>query len=103
MPRIVPLALSFALLGGGALAEPAPLPVPQGPVILRVSGQIGVTNADETAEFDLEMLQQLGPETLRSSTPWTEGEQVFRGVPLHRLTERLGITAGLLLAKAIND
>lgn len=103
MPRIIALALLVAALAGPSQADHLPLPMPQGPVILTVTGDIAVTNTGDAAVFDMEMLQDLGSEVLRTSTPWTEGEQLFRGLPLHRLTERLGVTGKLLFAQAIND
>jgi hypothetical protein len=49
------------------------------------------------------MLEALGTKTLRTSTIWTDGEQVFRGTPLAALVRALGIGDGTLRARAIND
>ncbi|WP_323041216.1 molybdopterin-dependent oxidoreductase [Gemmobacter sp.] len=105
MLRIANLAVIATLIAPAALRAdaPPPLPSPQGPPVLTVTGTIAVTNAGDAAVFDLAMLQSLGSADLRTSTPWTEGVQQFSGLPLFRLTERLGITEGLLFAKAIND
>lgn len=84
-------------------AAPQELPAPAGTVVLTVSGDIAVQNAPGVARFDLAMLEQLGVETLVTSTIWTDGQQEFRGVPLHRLLDRLGVTEGRLEARAIND
>jgi|TARA_R110000850_G_scaffold54279_8_gene129412 hypothetical protein len=79
------------------------LAVPQGDVILTVSGQIESTNIDGTAQFDLQMLQDLDGTEFQTSTIWTEGTHIFQGVSLKVLVERLGITGESLLATAIND
>jgi hypothetical protein len=54
---------------------------PQGPVVLTVDGAITRTTAPGRAEFDRAMLEQLGVATLRTWTPWTEGEPEFQRVP----------------------
>jgi hypothetical protein len=97
---------AVAFWGWGVMAvaaAPQALPAPAGDVVLTVSGAIAVENAPGLAQFDLAMLEQLGVETLRTTTIWTDGEQEFRGVPLHRLLDRLGVTHGRLEARAIND
>ncbi len=94
-------ALSVAALG--ALADVAPLDAPTGDVILTVSGKIAVTNAGETAEFDLDMLKQLPATVFSTGTTWTDGVHEFTGVSLLVMTERLGIEASALQATAIND
>lgn len=76
---------------------------PTGDVILTVSGNVENTNVDDTAHFDLEMLEALEKTTIETSTIWTEGVQVFEGVSLATLAAELGITGETLLASAIND
>src|SRR5262249_33696323 len=46
------------------------LPVPSGPIILRVTGSISRTNAPGRAEFDQKMVEALGLERLTTSTNW---------------------------------
>jgi len=84
-------------------AAPDALPVPDGDVVLTVTGDIAVANSPGAAQFDLGMLESLGPETIQTTTIWTDGVQVFTGVPLYRLLDRLGVTDGVLEARAIND
>ncbi len=89
-----------------ASAQTAPaqtLPSPTGPVLLTVTGEIAVTNRDGAAEFDRAMLEALGLRELTTTTIWTEGIQVFSGVPLKALTDFLGVEGGTLRAIAIND
>ncbi|KEJ96009.1 hypothetical protein SAMN05444149_102366 [Pseudosulfitobacter pseudonitzschiae] len=79
------------------------LAAPEGDVILTVSGQIATTNVDDTAQFDLEMLEDLDATTFETSTIWSEGTQTFQGVSLKVLADRLGIDGATLRATAIND
>ena len=75
------------------------LAMPEGKVILTVSGNVANTNADGTAQFDLEMLEALESDSFETSTIWTEGTIAFEGV----LVEVLGIEGETLRATAIND
>lgn len=99
------LAFLAAIGLGNARAQATPpLPAPEGPVLLTVSGQIAAANTPEgTARFDLAMLESLGIQLIRTTTIWTDGPQVFAGVPLHAVLDRLGVTEGVLDVRAIND
>ena len=79
------------------------LATPEGEIILTVSGALDTTNDGETAVFDLEMLQALDSTTIKTTTIWTDGTQVFQGVSLKVLLQKLGVEGGLLRATAIND
>lgn len=76
---------------------------PSGPVVLTVSGNLGVTNADDTAVFDLDMLKALPQTNYETSTIWTEGVQEFSGVSLVHLADLLQMSGNRLKASAIND
>lgn len=96
------LALLLLLpLSVASAAEP--LPAPQGPVILLVSGNIDVTNTPEGAAFDRQMLIDLGETELRTTTPWTDGVQVFEGVLARAVIARVGAEGALIKAAALND
>jgi hypothetical protein len=87
-----------------AMAQtPEPLPAPQGPVILLVTGAIGVTNTPEGAAFDREMLYALGRAETATSTPWTDGVPVFGGVLARTVFERVGAEGTTVQASALND
>lgn len=79
------------------------LVVPTGDVLLTVSGRIDTTNADGTAQFDLDMLEELDATTFETTTIWSEGTHTFQGVSLKVLADRLGISGDTLRATAIND
>ena len=76
---------------------------PSGEVILTVGGNVGQTNSAEGALIDLAMLESMAPVEIRTSTIWTEGEQVFRGVPLATLLARLEASGEFITAHALND
>jgi hypothetical protein len=89
-----------------ALMQPtwsAGLPVPAGKVLLKVDGEIERTNVGGAAVFDLSLLSSLGVEPLRTVTAWTEGEQLFEGVPLRRVLDAVGARGTRLRAVALND
>lgn len=96
------LALLSPLAFPGASAA-EPLPTPQGDVILLVSGNLAVTNTQEGAAFDREMLADVGQTELQTSTPWTDGVQTFEGVLARTLFERLEATGDTVVATALND
>lgn len=78
-------------LAGNALAET------HEPVVLTVS------RPGESVDFTLSELKALDHETIETTTIWSEGVQTFTGVPLRSLMQALGISGGLLVARAIND
>ena len=80
-----------------------PLPVPSGDVVLTITGSIAETNGDGTASFDLPMLQAMGATRIETTTIWTEGLQVFEGIPLSDLIEALGAEGSVIAASALND
>lgn len=99
--RVVASLVGLVMLGVSAGAQD--LRAPAGDVILTVDGNITVTNGDGTAQFDLEMLQELGTAEFETTTIWTDGDQVFEGVWLSTLIEALGASGASVAATAIND
>ena len=95
------LCVLVATFCGPAVAKT--LPAPEGAVILTVTGAIAQANSDQGAQFDLAMLQAMETEEFQTTTIWTEGPQVFRGVPLVRLIEVLEAEGQVIAASALND
>ncbi len=85
------------------IAAAASLETPAGKIILTVSGNITTTNANDKAVFDREMLEALGNAELSVTTPWTDGRQVFNGVPGKRILDAVGARGEKMMAIAIND
>lgn len=63
---------------GPSLAQS--LPQPKSEVLLTVSGEIGVTNAEGEARFDRDMLQALGVKSISTENPFQTGMHTFEGV-----------------------
>jgi hypothetical protein len=100
------LRLILSILAAAVIAHAAPaqtLGTPSGEAMLRVSGEIAVTNLDGAAVFDRGMLEAMEPVEFTTTTTWTEGPQVFRGVLLRDLLDNVGVTGGTLRAFAVND
>lgn len=93
-------ALWCVVACGAALA--APLPEPQGQVLLEVSGEIGATNGD-SARFDLDMLRALDWREIETFTSFTSGPQRFAGPTLASLLQAVEAQGVRIHATAIND
>ncbi len=91
-----------ALIADDAIAS-GELIQPQGEVLLTITGSQEVTNSEEAAAFDFEMLADLPQTTIETTTIWTDGVQEFTGVLLSDLLDVLCIEDGVLHAMAIND
>ena len=79
------------------------LPQPKGEVILTVTGRIENRNSPEGARFDRAMLEALGTEKLRTSSPWTDGVVEFEGVPARAVMRAVGAAGERVVASALND
>lgn len=77
--RVFIAAVGIALLPPLASA----LEVPEGPVILVVSGKVGQPNVGDEAHFDKAMLEALEQHETVTRTPWYDGLVSFSG-PLGR-------------------
>ncbi len=84
----------------GVLA--GPLPAPKGKVILTLTGAIDQVNHEGTAQFDRAMLEALGPIEVKTGTPFTQGESVYRGVRLRDLLRAVGARGSKVQASAVN-
>ncbi|GAA5628612.1 hypothetical protein Brsp05_03911 [Brucella sp. NBRC 12953] len=92
------LSLSW---NGGAQAEP--LARPAGKPILVISGKIANTNVGDTAQFDRDMLEALGLETVETANPWYDGRVRFEGVSIDKLMHLVGAEGTKVTAVALND
>ena len=102
-PLIGSLALAAILpLARGASAAES-LHAPAGKVILAISGKIKNANHGEVAEFDRDMIEAIGTQTIRTVTPWYTGVMTFEGVPMAKLLETVGAYGTDVTALALND
>lgn len=95
--------LVFISTAAAATEALPPLPLPEGPVLLTVKGEITETNGEGAARFDLAMLEELGVVTYETTTPWTVGKLQLEGVTLKAVLDRVGATGDLIFAEAFND
>jgi hypothetical protein len=94
--------LYFAIAISGPSHAAEPLPLPKGPVVLTVSGKIERTNGNGVAQFDLEMLEALGRASFATRSELSEVVQLFEGIPLRAVLERVGAQGKSLRASALN-
>ncbi len=99
MKSILAALLASALTATAALA----LDAPTGPVVLTVKGTISNTNAGDTAQFDLAMLEALKGRKAVMETPWTEGTVTFEGPLLREILAAVGAAGASLKVRALND
>ncbi|MBO9135220.1 MULTISPECIES: oxidoreductase [Rhizobium] len=84
-------------------ANAGSLPEAKNETILTISGNIENTNAGLDAQFDRDMLETLGLETVETSTPWYDGKVRFEGVSLQKLMTLVGAKGSTVTAIALND
>ncbi len=103
--RCLTLILSLAAwLGLGFPSHAAePLPLPKGPVILTISGNIEQTNGPAQAQFDKAMLEALGTASFVTRSEVSIKPQLFEGVPLRAVLNRVGARGKSMKASALND
>jgi hypothetical protein len=95
------LCVAFLVVAGPASA--ASLPVPGSAPILVVSGKIGITNVDGTAQFDRAMLEAIMDASFETKTPWHDGPSLFEGISMTTLMEAVGASGEMLTVTALND
>ena len=104
MLRSAVLLSFFVFVGLGSLSHAAePLPPAKGPVILTISGKIEQTNSTAGAQFDKEMLEAIGRASITTRSEVSDVPQVFEGVPLRAVLDRVGAKGKAIRATALND
>ncbi len=97
------LMCAIALLSSGAASYAAdPLPLPTGAVVLTISGKIERTNVAGQAQFDMAMLEALGRQSIKTRSALSNQPQLFEGVPLRAVLDRVGAKGTVLTASALN-
>lgn len=97
--RTLVLGLAGLLLAGAALA----LDPPAGPVVLTLSGKVGLPNAGDHAAFDMAMLERLPQHSFTTKTPWFRQPRKFTGPLLRDVLAAVGAQGQTLKAIALND
>jgi len=100
----VMLGMLAMLLGQVCAAQAAePLPLPKGPILLSVSGKIERTNVGNEAQFDRDMLEALGQASITTASILSKKKQLFEGVFLRAILERVGASGTSMSASALNS
>ena len=92
---------SFSLTGlmvFGVTAQP--LPKPQGPVLLTVSGKIGQRNVGDSAQFDAAMLDALPLSKITTTSPSRDKASTYSGPSLKSILERVNAQGSRFRLKA---
>lgn len=97
---VISIFLAIAVIPATMVSAADMLPAPTGPVILSIEGRI---DGGATVDLDFAALESLPAQVLRTTTPWTEGDQVFEGVLLRDLLNAVGATGETLRVTALND
>lgn len=71
--------------------------------ILKITGKISVSNSQNIAMFDRDMLEALGLVSLTTTTPWYDGPVTFEGIRLDRLMQSVGASGTTVTVYALND
>ncbi len=87
----------------GVMAAPWTHAAPKGRVVLTVSGAIGKTNAGDTYQFTMAMIDALPQHSFTTRTPWYDRPVTFRGPRLSDVLAAVGAKGTVLHAIAIND
>jgi hypothetical protein len=103
----MPTRRRFSQLAASTFALPwiraTALERPSGPVVLVISGRVGLPNAGSRAEFDMGMLEQLPQSSFVTRTPWYSGPRKFTGPLLRDVLAACGAQGSNLRAVALND
>lgn len=91
------LALAATMVAAVSNGEPAD------PVVLTVTGEIGQQEGEGQATFDMQMLRAMPQSEIVTSTIWTDGTQVFRGVSLQDFLSEIDARGETVRISAIND
>lgn len=97
------LFTTFAMIMFAGLAHADTLPMPTGPVVLTVTGQIAHTNGDGIAQFDQAMLADLAQRDTVTNTPWFGEPHTFSGPLGAAILDAVGATGDTLQVVALND
>ena len=87
-----------------AEAQACEFPEPAGPSLLEIIWPVQQDAPEQRrVALDRGALTALPQESFRTSTIWTFGEQLFKGVRLAKLIDCLGVDGGLLVLSAKNE
>lgn len=80
----------YKVVQPGSISPGDAVPAPANDVVLTVSGDISVTNVDDTLAFDLDTLEKLRLVEYQVDDPWLKERVTYTGVLLSDLLEVAG-------------
>lgn len=80
-----------------------PLPQPEGPIVLTVTGNITQTNQGDAAVFDYDMLSELEQGQIETVNPWADGMNTYSGPLGTAILDAVGAQGNQLVLQALND
>jgi hypothetical protein len=95
--------LALAALPLLAPRSAAALDLPEGPVVLTLSGRLRQPNRGAVAAFDMPMLERLPQSSFSTRTPWYAQARRFTGPLLRDVLSAAGNQGSLIRAGALND
>jgi hypothetical protein len=90
-------AATCLIVGAGSVAAESAVPAA---TILVIDGKL---SGAKPVAFDLSQLKSLPVTRVTTMTPWTDGENLYEGVRIRDLLDRLGAEGTELLANAVDD
>jgi hypothetical protein len=84
-------------------ARAGTFPPPTNRPVLSVNGRITMTNREDSAVFDIGMLEAMPQVTFQTNTPWFVGPMTFQGVPMTEMMRAVGGTGHRLKVYSLND
>jgi len=83
----------YQTVAEGTLKAGSPVPVPTGPVVLKIDGKIGQTNSGDTLQFDMATLESIGVVQYKVDDPNLKKSVLYAGVLLSQLLKVAGVSS----------
>ena len=80
----------------------APLPSPQGEVLLKITGNIDHPNVRNELHLDRQQMMSIATRVVETSTPWSDGVSRFAGPLFRKVLEEAGIQSDYVRVRALN-
>lgn len=84
----------YEVVSAGTISPGDEVPVPEGEIVLTITGQISETNVDDALVFDMETLENVRLVMYEVSDPWLQENISYTGVLLSDLLQVAGATEG---------
>jgi hypothetical protein len=96
---------AYETVAPAAIEAGSAIPAPTEDVVLTISGNITITNVDETLALDMPTLEKLGLVKYRVTDPWLQAEATYTGVLLADVLKFAGASESVTTVEviALND